>query len=40
VPLPITSSKISHLVDALERAYRVLGLEDAAWRRNSDLGGL
>jgi hypothetical protein len=40
VPLPITSSKISHLVDALERAYRVLGFEDAAWRRNSDLGGL
>jgi hypothetical protein len=31
---------MSHLVDALERAYRVLGIEDAAWRRNSDLGGL
>ena len=29
-PLPITSSRMSHLVDALERAYRVLGLEDAA----------
>jgi hypothetical protein len=32
--------KISHLVDALERAYRGLGFEGAAWRRNSDLGGL
>ena len=29
-PLPITSSKMSHLVDSLERACRVLGLEDAA----------
>jgi hypothetical protein len=29
-PLPITSSRMSHLVDALERAYRVLGLQDAA----------
>jgi len=29
-PLPITSSKMSHLVDSLERAYRVLGFEDAA----------
>ena len=29
-PLPITSSRTSHLVDALERAYRVLGFEDAA----------
>src|SRR6516162_6777064 len=29
-PLPITSSKMSHLVDSLERAYRVLGLEEAA----------
>jgi hypothetical protein len=29
-PLPITSSRMSHLVDALERGYRVLGLEDAA----------
>jgi hypothetical protein len=29
-PLPITSSRMSHLVDAFERAYRVLGLEDAA----------
>ena len=28
--LPITSSRMSHLVDAVERAYRVLGLEDAA----------
>ena len=28
--LPITSSRMSHLVDSLERAYRVLGLEDAA----------
>jgi hypothetical protein len=24
-PRPITSSKMSHLVDSLERAYRVLG---------------
>ena len=24
-PLPITSSRMSHLVDALERGYRVLG---------------
>jgi hypothetical protein len=31
-PLPITSSRMSHLVDSLERAYRVLGLEDAAGR--------
>jgi len=29
-PLPITSSKMSHLVDSLERAYRMLGFEDAA----------
>jgi hypothetical protein len=29
-PLPITSSRMGHLVDALERAYRVLGLEMAA----------
>jgi len=31
-PRPITSSKMSHLVDALEHAYRVLGFEDAADR--------
>src|SRR5436305_5789617 len=29
-PLPITSSRMSHLLDALEHAYRVLGLEEAA----------
>ena len=29
-PLPITSSRMGHLVDAVERAYRILGLEDAA----------
>jgi Transposase DDE domain len=29
-PLPITSSKMSHLVDSLGQAYRVLGFEDAA----------
>jgi len=29
-PLPITSSRMGHLMDALECAYRVLGLEDAA----------
>jgi hypothetical protein len=29
-PLPITSSRMGHLVDALERGYQVLGLEDAA----------
>jgi hypothetical protein len=29
-PLPITSSKMNHLVDALEHGYRVLGFEDAA----------
>ena len=29
-PLPVTSSKMSHLVDSLERAYRVLGFDDAA----------
>jgi hypothetical protein len=29
-PLPITSSQMGCLLDALERAYRVLGLEDAA----------
>ena len=29
-PLPITSSRMSHLTDSLERAYRLLGLEDAA----------
>jgi hypothetical protein len=29
-PLPITSSRMGHLLDALERGYRVLGLEGAA----------
>ena len=29
-PLPIMSSRMSHLADALERAYQVLGFEDAA----------
>ena len=29
-PLPITSSRMGHLLDALERGYRVLGLEEAA----------
>lgn len=29
-PLPITSSRMSRLLDSLERAYRVLGLDDAA----------
>ena len=29
-PLPITPSRMGHLVDAVERAYRVLGLDDAA----------
>ena len=29
-PLPITSSRMGHLLDALAHAYRVLGLEDAA----------
>jgi hypothetical protein len=29
-PLPITSSRMEHLVSALERAYGVLGFEDAA----------
>jgi hypothetical protein len=29
-PLPITSSKMGHLVDSLERAYQVLGFGDAA----------
>jgi hypothetical protein len=29
-PLPITSSRMGHLVDAFECAYRVLGFEDAA----------
>jgi hypothetical protein len=29
-PLPITSSRMGHLWDALEHAYRVLGLEEAA----------
>jgi hypothetical protein len=29
-PLPITSSRMGHLADALEHAYRVLGLEEAA----------
>jgi Transposase DDE domain len=29
-PLPITSSRMGHLLDALEHAYRVLGFEDAA----------
>jgi hypothetical protein len=31
-PLPITSSRMGHLLDALEHGYRVLGLEDAAAR--------
>ena len=29
-PLPITSSRMGRLLDALDRGYRVLGLEDAA----------
>jgi hypothetical protein len=29
-PLPITSSRMGHLVDAVERAYQALGLDDAA----------
>ncbi|TVZ01810.1 IS1634 family transposase [Trebonia kvetii] len=29
-PLPITSSRMGHLLDALDCGYRVLGLEDAA----------
>jgi succinate dehydrogenase flavin-adding protein (antitoxin of CptAB toxin-antitoxin module) len=29
-PLPITSSRMSHLVESLERAYRALGFEEAA----------
>jgi len=29
-PLPITSSRMGHLLNALGRGYRVLGLEDAA----------
>jgi hypothetical protein len=29
-PLPIASSRMSHLLDALGHAYRVLGLQDAA----------
>ena len=29
-PLPITSSRMGCLLDALDRAYQVLGLEDAA----------
>lgn len=29
-PLPITSSRMGHLADALERGYRMLGFEDAA----------
>jgi hypothetical protein len=31
-PLPITSSRMGHLLDALDRAYRVLGFEEAAGR--------
>lgn len=29
-PLPITSSRMGHLADALKRAYQMLGLDDAA----------
>jgi hypothetical protein len=29
-PLPITSSRMGHLLDALEHGYRLLGLEDTA----------
>jgi hypothetical protein len=29
-PLPITSSRMGHLLDALDRGYRVLGLDGAA----------
>jgi hypothetical protein len=29
-PLPVTSSRMGHLLDALDRGYRVLGLEAAA----------
>ena len=31
-PLPVTSSRMGHLLDALDRGYRVLGLEAAAGR--------
>ena len=31
-PLPIMSSRMGHLVEALEHAYRVLGLDEAADR--------
>ena len=31
-PLPITGSRMAHLVDALEHAYRVLGFEQATGR--------
>jgi hypothetical protein len=31
-PLPITSSRMGHLADAIEHVYRVLGFEDAAGR--------
>jgi DDE family transposase len=31
-PLPITSSRMGHLVDAVEHAYRILGFENAAGR--------
>src|SRR5499425_171926 len=31
-PLPITSTRMGHLLDALEHAYRVLGFEDASGR--------
>jgi len=29
-PLPVTSSRMGHLLDALDRGYRVLGLDEAA----------
>jgi hypothetical protein len=32
VPLPITSSKMSHLMDSVERAYRVLGVRGRGGR--------
>ena len=43
-PLPVTSSRMGHLLDALDRGYRVLGLDKAAagtrcsgcwWRQGS-----
>jgi len=39
-PLPITSTRMSHLLDALARAWQVLGLAAAARRQKANSGSV